>query len=522
MPTIPPIPPKAPPSRRPTISLIPEELIVELEQFLEHPDAALESLVNALAKGNFQSELWGALHLAAQRDRREPDLAFAYEQVTHERRARTLNLLAQVELLDHAAVFFGEIFHDFDTAIAHAEKLHTLAPQRRDNVERLEQWLHAQARMARLGRLHVTQAKSESDLVAKRNHLEQALQFARMEQSDRAIAIEVLDQIIQLDPELDQAAEALEAQLLSAGRHREAAKRMEARLLSGNLADERAIVVRERLLELYTRDLPEPPKAMAQVEAILPLQPDHDVALSAAEKLCKVSLMAPRALAVLATAHERLGNLERAASLLTQELKVARAPRKNEVARRLAVLREEVLSDPAGALELLGPVVVADPSDDDTRERFVRLSLNLDRAVEGSRQLGRAVQTVKDPKVKVRLNVDLGILQRRTGELRRARAAFEEALRAAADDRSTLRAASELTEIYAQACEWRPLADALAVVAHLEPDRVRRHAAARRLLGLWEQELGEPDKAVAAWRALADADEADEMLRRLQAHAELA
>ncbi len=507
-------------SRRPQVSLRPEELIVELEQFLEHPDAALESLVASLAKGNAQSELWDALHRAAQRDRREPDLAFAYEQVTHERRARLLSHDAQIELFDRAATFFGVVFRDLDTGIAHAEKVLALAPNRPENVERLEQWLAAQAKLARLGRLHVVLAKTEEDPVARRTHLEQALHFAQQEQNDSATAIEVLEQILHLDPALVDAAEALEDQLLVANRFRDAARHMEARLAQGDLSDLKSVLLRERLLEIYTRDLPEPPKAMAQVEAILPLQPDHDLALTAAEKLCAVSLMAPRALAVLSTAHERLGNLERAASLLTQEWKVARGPRRNEVARRLAALREEVLADPAGALELLGPVVASDPSDDDARERFVRLSLALDRAVEAARQLGRAVQSVKDPKTRVRLSVDLGVLQRRTGELRRARAAFEEALRANADDRCTLRAARELAEIYAQAGEWRPLAGALSVVVKLEPEKAVRHDAARRLIGLWEQDLGEPEKAVAAWRALVDAEEAGEMLLKLQAHAE--
>ncbi|HMA91841.1 MAG TPA: hypothetical protein VKP30_04100, partial [Polyangiaceae bacterium] len=494
--------------------------MVELEQFLEHPDAALEALVAALARGNPQPELWNALHLAAQRDQREPDLAFAYEQVTHERRVRALNHEAQVELFEHAASFFGEIFHDLDTAIGHAEKVVGLAPERLENIERLETWLNGQARWARLGRLHVTLAKTEQQPVARRNRLEQALECARSEQSDATTAIDVLEQILLLDPALSEASDALEDRLIAAGRFRDAAKRIEARLAHGELSGEQSIALRERLLDIYTNELPEPPKAMAQVEAILPLQPAHDRALSAAERLCAVSMMAPRALAVLSSAHERLGNLERAAALLTQELKVARGPRRNEVARRLAVLREEVLRDPAGALELLGPVVVAEPADEEARQRFVRLSLALDRAVEAARQLGRAVQSVRDPKVRVRLSVDLGLLQRQTGELRRARTAFEEALRANTDEPCTLRAARELAEIYAQAGEWRPLAGALEVVARLETEPARRHSAARQLIALWEQELGEPDKAVTAWRALADAEEADEMLVRLQAHAE--
>src|SRR5512133_3451296 len=176
MPTIPPIPPRASISRRPQVSLRPEELMVEIEQFLEHPDAALESLVAALAKGTPQPDLWDALHRAAQRDKREPDLAFAYEQVTHERRIRQLNHDAQVELFEHAATFFGVVFRDLDTAIGHAEKVLSLAPERTENIERLEDWLRTQARLARLGRLHVALAKTEGEALARRSHLEQAFE----------------------------------------------------------------------------------------------------------------------------------------------------------------------------------------------------------------------------------------------------------------------------------------------------------------------------------------------------------
>lgn len=494
--------------------------MTELEQFLEHPDAVLESLVAALTKGQYDPELWAGLHRAAERDHRLAELAFAYEQVTHERRARLLSHEAQIVLLDHASVFLGEAFGDLDTAIGHAEKLLALAPERADNVERLQRWLKTLGKMAKLGRIEVTLAKTAADSTVRRQHLESALVLARDEQADTVMALEVLEQILQLEPDYGEAAELMEERLLALGRWRDAARRMEARLSPLPTPDERQLQLRERLLSLYTKELPEPPKAMAQVEAILPMEPSNGRALLAAETLCSVSLMAPRALAVLSDAHEKMGNLTRAAALLGQELKLARGGRKTEVARRLAVLREEVLGDSAGALELLAAVVTTDPSDDEARERYVRLSLALDRAVEAARQLGRAAQMAKEPLIRVKLSVDLGILQRRTGEMRRARAALEEAVRLGSDERSSLRASRELSEIYSQSGEWRPLANVLEIICRLETVPEARHDAARRLISLWEQELGEPEKCVTAWRALEDAPEADEMLAKLQAYYE--
>ncbi|MGC4063061.1 MAG: hypothetical protein QM784_00095 [Polyangiaceae bacterium] len=516
---MPTIPPKHS-SRRPTVTLRPEELMVEIEQFLEHPDGALESLVGGLAKGQYQLELWDGLHNAAQRDHREAELAFAYEQVTADRRVRALPPEAQVVVLDRAAGFFAELFGDLDSAAALSERLFAVAPGNRANLERLSRIWSSQARHGRLARIHVGLAKVASDGAARHAELECALALVRQEEHDAALSLEVLEQIVQLEPDFAQAAETLEEHLLRSNRIRDAARRMEARLAPTAAGNPRQLQLRERLLGLYTKELPEPPKAMAQVEAILPIEPTNPRALQAAEALCSVSLMAPRALAILSDAHERQGNLERAAALLSQELKLARGARRNDVARRLAILREEVLGDPAGALELLANVVISDPSDDDARERFVRVSLALDRAVEAARQLGRAVQAVKDPQARVKLSVDLGILQRRTGELRRARAAFEEAVRVAADERSSLRAARELVEIYSQSGEWRPLVSVLEIQCRLEPAAEARHAAARRLIELCEREMGEPELCVPAWHALEDASDADTALRKLQAHYE--
>ena len=55
---------------------------------------------------------------------------------------------------------------------------------------------------------------------------------------------------------------------------------------------------------------------------------------------------------LLSEAYRRLGRLEDEASTLSLELKLARPPRLAEVHRRLALLRQDVLGDPSGALEL--------------------------------------------------------------------------------------------------------------------------------------------------------------------------
>ena len=81
--------------------------------------------------------------------------------------------------------------------------------------------------------------------------------------------------------------------------------------------------------------------------------------------------IAPRVSALLSDAYGRLGRTAQEIGTLTLELRLARPPRLAVVQKRLAVLRQEVLEDTAGALELLESLVSRDPSDDETRLRFV-------------------------------------------------------------------------------------------------------------------------------------------------------
>ena len=507
-------------SRRPMATMRPEEIEIELDTELTRPDAVLESLVGRLAKGQSQPDGWERLHRAAERDSKLADLAFAYEQVTQDRRVRLLPAETQGEVLCRAADFYAEVFGDLDTAIGLAERALAAAPRRSVTIERLERWLGASERRARLAKACVVVARAEDDPERRDELLDRAATLASNEPSDPQAAVEALEQILHLRPDLSMASVALEQQLLLAGRWRDAARRMEARLAGepGSVDEQREL--RERLLVLYVTELREPQKALILVEALLEADPSHEKALQAAERLCSHPRIAPRALALLSDAQQHLGNREREAALLTQELKTARGPRRIEVQRRLAILRQDLMGDPAGALDLLGPVMSNDPSDDATRARFVHLSMSLDRPVEAVRLLGRALQMAKEPALRAKLNVDLAMVLLRTGEMRRARSAFEEALRIGADETSSLRAARILAGIYGDASDLPALGAVLEAIVRLEQDLVARHAAARRLADLAEGELDDAARAVLAWRALEDSQWAEEALTRLAVHYE--
>jgi golgin subfamily B member 1 len=116
------------------------------------------------------------------------------------------------------------------------------------------------------------------------------------------------------------------------------------------------------------------------------------------------------------------------------EVKLVRGPRRLEAQRRLAFIKQDVLGDPAGALEMLGPVCSADPADDDVRGRFVALSLSLNQPSEAARLLGRALTTCKDPAIRARVGAEISTVFLRAGDVKRAEASFQQVIADQADD----------------------------------------------------------------------------------------
>jgi tetratricopeptide (TPR) repeat protein len=250
---------------------------------------------------------------------------------------------------------------------------------------------------------------------------------------------------------------------------------------------------------------------------VLELAPNHPAALAAAEGLLENRAHAPRAAAALSDAYERGGRTDRAIAMLSFELKQVRGPRRVEVQRRLGILRQDVLSDLSGALELLGPVVAGNPGDDDLRARFVSLSLSLNQPEQAARLLSRALSAAKDNGVRARVGADVGQVYLKSGDVKRAKVSFQQVVDLGEPGPATLVAARELCELCTESAELKQLLRALTLVVELEPEREAKQAAARRLARLCDGDAKEVERSLVAWRALIGSPWTDEALRRLEA-----
>lgn len=514
------IPPTQEGRRRPVsvLALKLWEVAEALEERLDNPAEVLEMLVTAVAKGEQPVEAWARLHVAAGRHDKVADLAFAYEQTVSEKRIKLLQPEQQAFVYLRAAEFFADALGDTDGAIAHASRAAAAVPGHQEAISLLELLLRRSGDTVKLAELYVEASGRESDGERRSALLQSASDLIQAATGDEERTIEIGQRILRLDPAREAVRSVVVQRLIARGRHKDVVDLLEQALRREPApSNEEATLLREWLVDLCLSELKDPARALGHVEGLLDRDPSHAMALKSAEALLETRAVSLRAAAILSDTYEKTGRVDRAIAMLGLELKQVRGPRRVEVQRRLGILRQDALHDPAGALELLAPVVAGDPGDDDLRRRFVELSLSLNQPEQAARLLGRALQTSRVLSVRARVGVDVGHVYLKTGDLKRAQAAFQQVIEAGSDDQAVLEAAKQLSDLYTEAGERKQLVAVLERVVSLEPEREPRQAAARRLARLCDGEGGDAPRAIVAWRALIGSPWTDEALRRLEA-----
>src|SRR5690242_4977299 len=127
--------PRQRPSMRPPNR--PDAIASALQTKLVNEAQLLEALVANLARGHSLPELWTQLHQAAARDERVPELAFAYERISHDPKIKFLPSSAQCEILMHAATFFADVFGDQVGATGYLDQVLALNPTHADAFARM-------------------------------------------------------------------------------------------------------------------------------------------------------------------------------------------------------------------------------------------------------------------------------------------------------------------------------------------------------------------------------------------------
>jgi hypothetical protein len=473
-----------------------------IETKLESEPMLLDVLVTATAKGNAEPGLWALLHEAAIRDNRVVELSTAYEQLIGSPKLKFLSGAAQADVLTHAASFFEDVVGDPAKASPYLERALAASPAHAEAYSRLENLLAARQDTRGLIDLYASTAARRPGADDQLSLLRRAAELAESIPDGTDQAVRLYQQIVRLDPSDTNAVEAVEAHYVRAGRFRDAAKWLEQVLSAQTRVDEIIEVsLRDKLLRIYRDELGDLDRAFPHAEKLLVYDPAHDDARAVAGQLLEHTSLGQRAVTALIDSFEKLNEFGEAASMVARQLEVARGPRRIELQKRLAALRQDRLADDAGAMELLEVLIIGEIADADVRRRFRQAAVALDRHAEAQRTIVDAVVNSNDPVLRLRVEAELAQFSLEAGDHEGAERAFEAIMRATTDDAALLTAAKGLASLYGPG-RGESLAIALGVVARLEPDDGARWAASLRLAKLYQDELADAPKAMATWTTL--------------------
>lgn len=490
--------PSKPPPRNP---LRIETLASVLQQRLESEPQILDLLFSALARGSTNEALWEQLHAAAGRDERVPELAFAYERFSNDRKLKGASAAVQSAFLFHAGSFFADVFADPEGGEPYLVRALELAPGDKVIFQKLEALYAGKSAHHKLGALYAAAAPHREGRGEQLDLLRRAAELLG-DSPDVDRTIRVYQDIVKLDPQDASARRALEERYERAGRYGELARLLEQSLAEDPaLPEDAAHALRLRLVALYA-GLRELERAMPYAEEVLRVDPSNEASVAIATELLSHKAFAARAASTLASVYERLGDFAEASRMLGVEVEHLRGPRRVEAQKRLAALTYERLGDLARTFAIDEAVVPLDPGDREVRARLVAAGTALGKLSDVARVLSRAVSAAKEPAARASISADLGDVLLATGEPRKARGVYQAALDARADDDATLRAARALATLSAEAKDPRGLGAALACLSEALPDPDERAEIALRLARLREGELRDPEGAIEAYRKL--------------------
>ncbi len=498
---------------RPTAGV--SAVIDSLDERLENEGEVLSAFLLALSRNQLPKEAWDKLHLAAKRDDRVTELAFAFEGLAADRKLRTLHAGVVAEFMYQSSIFFGDVMGDDVGSQSYLDRAMAALPTHPGSLARFEEKLTQAGEFTKLGEFYFELAqhrpRAEQGPV-----LRKAVEaFERAQASERLA--DTLTLLVRVEPKDEEARAKLEEALLQANRPRDVAKMLEQALTSDPPpADDVAFAHRTKLLALY-EETSEVERALPHVEWLLEHAPGHEGAKSIGIRLLEVKACAQRAAAALAAASEKQELWGDASRYYLLELESARGARRFGPLRALAALKHDREEDFAGAFDMAEQALQIDPSDGNLLDRYVVLTRALGKHDAAQKMLQRLVSLTKDPSARARLAAEMGELLLATGDVKRARAAFSSALTVpGASDLAVLPAMHALARLYGEDEDHVSLAEMLERIVKTEPDVVRRQQAAEQLAELASGALGDPARAAAAYRGLLETPARERALEALE------
>ncbi len=465
-------------------------------------EQTLDLMLASLSRAALPIDAWDKVFAEAKGEQRLHKISTAFEAVSQGTRLRAAPVSVGAEFLFQGARFFADVLGDEPAAAEYLERALTLVPTHAAAFTKLADFLFKSGQPARLAELHVSAAQ-QRPRSQQAPLLRRAAELLLQHRGTEDKLVEVLQQILRIEPADELARGQLEEVLIQQGRFRDLVRLDEQALALGPPSDESREKILSRIVDVYSDKLQEPERALPFAEQLLLLEPTHERGREVARKLLVVKGLAVRAAAALAAAHEAFGSPEQVAHYLSLELEGTRGPKRAPLLARLGRLKEQRLGDDEGAFEAFEQALALN-AEDPIRASYVALARKLERFVQASKALARAHAATKDASSRARTSVQLAEMLLRSGDAKRAKAALEGVL----DSQETppdagLEAAYLLWEIVEAERDAGGVCNVLERIAALETDPPKRQRADERLSSL-ARDLNDMARAIPAFERLVE------------------
>lgn len=491
-------------------------------------DRSFQAALRAAEAAPDSEDAWNHIEDLADKMQRPDEVAAVYRSVLEKPLSKDVFAM----LSERAYQFHDEWFGDTPEKITGIlSRIIELDPSADWAFERLSVMLTSTGHWDELLDLYDKTLAATQDKKKRRQLLNDAAQAAKdfADAPDRAA--DYMQQQLQLEPENDQLVQSLERLLERQERYRDLIALWESRI--PRLSGEAARAIRVQIAECWLDQLNEPGRALDVLRDLVSESPGHAEACKQMERVLglesadlsirqgALSLLRKNYL-VAERPEDVVRVLEIALGFVEQDEK---GPIERELGSRLAILGRDI-----DALSHYRSLLIADPTDADARKQIRRLAKRAEREDLRAEALVAAAEASSGAQRDAVLLEAAHLHRTSLEDEPRAIELYARVLASEdAEDNVALTAAHNLSELLAKAERHEERLAVLEKLANLE-----RSAAVRRfVLGEAAEladRLGSPDRALANWRPVLDADEHDlealgaviELLEKNERYEELA
>jgi tetratricopeptide (TPR) repeat protein len=397
-----------------------------------------------------------------------------------------------------------------EDAEAHVRRIVDVQPSHSEAFTLLERILRDKGKWLELREVLHRRRELADDVDEQRRILTQICALNEDVLGDDAAAISAYEEMLQLQPDDEEAVRALERHYRDAELWQELADFYAARL-SHVKHDDEINQLKVRQAEVRARELEDIPTALDLLEEVAASNPEHSAAMSLLELLLTEDAERRRVTEVLENVYQRLERWQDLVTVLLVRRDLCEDTFEQvELLTRVAVLLEERIEDAQSAFFRYRDALALAPATVELQESVKRLIEQLELWEAGAQawQAALAAADEDDVPLLARLLAELAALQdERLDQADEAAVSYRRLLELDPESPETgLPATTALARLHEIANRWPELVDVLQRQLAWTADAEGRRSLLLRIGVVQEEELGQAAKAIETYASLLEED----------------